>query len=94
MFLTNNSKCFEDCLTLETGLSDIYKLIVTIMKTIPERFPPKIVNIRDYTNLGTKAFKDRLELTLKNTTSFEELREIFTDLLNKFAPLKCKYVSS
>ena len=94
LFLTNNSKCFEDCLTLETGLSDIYKLIVTIMKTKPERFPPKIVNIRDYTNLGTKAFKDRLELTLKNTTSFEELREIFTDLLNKFAPLKCKYVRS
>ena len=44
-FLTNNSKCFEDCLTLETGLSDFHKLIVTITKH--ERFPPKIVNYRD-----------------------------------------------
>ena len=26
LFLTNNSKCFEHCLTLETGLSDFHKL--------------------------------------------------------------------
>ena len=36
-------------------------------------------------------FKSRLELTLKNTTSFEELQEIFMNLLNKLTPLKCKY---
>ena len=57
LFLTNNSKCFEDCLTLETGLSDFHKLIVTIMKTKHERFPPKIVNYRDYKNFDTKTFK-------------------------------------
>ena len=73
LFLTNNSKCFEDCLTLETGLSDFHKLIVTIMKTKHEYFPPKIINYRDYKKFDTKMFKDRLELTLKNTTSFEEL---------------------
>ena len=31
LFLTNNSKCFEDCLTLETGLSDFHQMIVTII---------------------------------------------------------------
>ena len=36
--------------------------------------------------------RDRLELTLKKTTFFEELQETFMDLLNKFAPLKCKYL--
>ena len=65
LFLTNNSKCFEDCLTLETGLSDFYKLIVAIMKTKHERVPPKIVNCRDYKNFDPKTFKDRLELTQK-----------------------------
>ena len=39
------------------------------------------------------SFKDRLELTLKITTSFEELQEIFMDFLNKFAPIKCKYLT-
>ena len=45
--------------------------------------------IETNTIADTKAFNDRLELTLKNTT-FEELQVIFMDLLNKFAPLKCK----
>ena len=31
-------------------------------------------------------------MTLKNTISFEELQETFMDLLNKFAPLKCKFL--
>ena len=45
------------------------------MKTKNECFPLKIVNYRDYKNFNMKAFKDRLELTLKNTTSFEELQK-------------------
>ena len=45
------------------------------MKTKHERFPPKIVNYRAYKNFDTKTFKDRLELTLKNTASFEELQK-------------------
>ena len=52
----------------------------------------KIVNYRDYENFDTKTFKDRLELTLKNMTSFEKLQEMFMDLLEEFAPLKCKYL--
>ena len=38
-------------------------------------------------------FKNRLELILKNTTCFEELQEIFMNLLNKFASLKYEYLS-
>ena len=36
LFLTKNSKCFEDCLTLETGLSDFHKLIVTLSSKSPK----------------------------------------------------------
>ena len=60
LFLTNNSKCFEDCLTLETGLSDFHKLVVTIMKTKHERFAPKVVNYRDYKNFDTKTFSIKM----------------------------------
>ena len=65
LFLTNNSKCFEDCLTLETGLSDFHKLVVIIIKTKHECFVPKIINFRDYKKFDTKVSKDRLELTQK-----------------------------
>ena len=37
-------------------------------------------------------FKDRFELTLKNSTSFEELQGTFMGFLNKFASIKCKYL--
>ena len=63
------------------------------MKTKHECFPLKVVNYRDYKNFDIKTLKNRLELTLKNTTFFEELQKIFIDLLNKLAPLKCKYIS-
>ena len=58
LLLTNNSKCFENCLTLETGLSDFHKLIATIMKTKQVRLPPKIVNYRHYKNFDTEVFKN------------------------------------
>ena len=43
LLLTDNSKCFEDCLTLETDLPDFHKIIVTVMKTKHEHFLPRIV---------------------------------------------------
>ena len=76
LFLAHNSNCFQDCLTLETDLSDFQKFIIIVMKTKHERFP-KILKYRDYKNFDTKVFKNRLELTLKNTTSFEELQETY-----------------
>ena len=48
LFLTNNSKCSEDFLTLETGLSDFHKLVVNLMKMKHERYPPRIIKYRDY----------------------------------------------
>ena len=48
LFLTNSSKCFENCLTLYKGLSDFHKTIVTIMKTKHERSPSKTIKYRDY----------------------------------------------
>ena len=47
---------------------------------------------RDYKNFETRAFQNRLELTLKNTTSFEDLQETFMNLLNEVVPPKCKYL--
>ena len=88
LFLTNSSKCFEDCLASETGVSNFHKIIVTVMETKHEPFPPKIVKYWDYPNFDTKVFNCRNQLTLENTTPFEELKEIFMDLLNKFALLK------
>ena len=62
------------------------------MKTKHERSPPKNIKYRDYKKFDTKVFKDRLELTVKNTISFKEFKETFMNLSNKLAPLKGKYL--
>ena len=43
IFLTNSSKSFEKLLTLETGMSDFHKLIITILKVKPDKLSPRLV---------------------------------------------------
>ena len=50
VFLTNCRNSFESALTIETGLSDFHKLIVTVLKVKHEKVPPKIMQYRDYQN--------------------------------------------
>ena len=50
LFLTNSLKSLEKCLTLETGMSDFHKLIITILKVKTDKSPPRITKYRDYKN--------------------------------------------
>ena len=92
IFLTNNSKSFEKFLTLETGMSDFHKLIITILKVKPEKLPPRIIKYRDYKNFESEALSSKLQVSLKNfdtnNSSFIEFKTIFMEHLNKVAPLK------
>ena len=96
LFLTNSSKSFEICFTLETGMSDFHKLIITILKVKPDKLPPRIIKYRDYKNFESNAFNNKLQISLKNfdmnNSSFIELKTIFMELLNKVAPQKTKYL--
>ena len=42
-FLTNSAKSFESTCTIETGLSDFHKLVVTVLNEKHERMPPKVI---------------------------------------------------
>ena len=63
-FLTNSSKIFETRLTLETGMSDFHKLLITILKVKPDKLPPRIVKYRDYKTFESKAFNNKLLVSL------------------------------
>ena len=43
LYLTNCPKSFESTLTIETGLFDFHKLIVTVLKVKHENVPSKIM---------------------------------------------------
>ena len=96
LFLTNSSKSFEKFLTLESGMSDFHRLIITILKVKPGKVPPRIINYRDYKNFESEALSSKLQVSLKNfdmnNSSFIEFKTIFMEHLNKVAPLKTYYL--
>ena len=55
--LTNHPKSFCHSSTIETGLSDFYKLTVTVLKAYFKKQKPKIIKYRNYKNFCNEAFK-------------------------------------
>ena len=62
----NCPKSFQSTLTIETGISDFHKLIVTVLKNKHEKVPPKIIHYRDYKNFDSNKFFEKLQLKLSN----------------------------
>ena len=54
LFLTNSSKSFEKFLTLEAGMSDLHKPLITVFKVKPDTSLPRILKYRDYKILKGK----------------------------------------
>ena len=94
LYLTNCPKSFQNTLTIESGLSDFHKLIVTVLKVKHEKVPPKIIHYRDYKSFDSSKFfqKQQLKLSKLDVSSldFGSLKVCFMELLNKIAPLKTK----
>ena len=95
-YLTNCPKTFQSALTIEMGLSDFHKLIVTVLKVKHDKVPRKIIHYRDYKNFDWSKFFEKLQLKLSNLDmsglDFGSLKICFMELLNKIAPLKTKFL--
>ena len=48
LFLTNRPRTFRCTTTIETGISDFRKLVVTVLKTFCKKQRPKITHYRNY----------------------------------------------
>ena len=95
-FLTNCPKRFESTLTIEIGISDFHKLVVTVLKVKHEKVPPKIIQCRDCKYFDSTRFFEKLQVRLThlnmNSLDFGSLKKCFIELLNKVAPLKTKFL--
>ena len=60
LLLTNSAKSFEITCTIETGLSDFHKLVVTVLNEKHERMPPKVIQHRDYKKFDYAIFNYNL----------------------------------
>ena len=52
--------CFQNTVTLETGLSDFHKMTLTVMKYYFKKQEPKIVNYRDYKTFSNDIFQQEV----------------------------------
>ena len=80
--LTNKPRSFLSTCVIETGLSDFYRMAVSVLRTHFRKLPQKVVTYRNFKKFENERFMDFLKLTLnsqdndctKNPQLFFELR--------------------
>ena len=86
-------------MVIETGLSDYLKLSVTVMKMYYTKQKPSIVHYRKFKNFCNDSFIKNIEIFLlklcnQQNVQFKILQESVIIALEKYAPLKNRYVKS
>ena len=94
VMLTNRSACFENSMTIETGLSDCHKMTVTVMKKYFKKRDPITIIYRDYKSFDGVEFRNELkeELIKAQTITIEDFISIFKKVLERHAPSKKKII--
>ena len=96
VILTNNKEYFANNSTVETGISDHHKMVITVLKVYVKKNAPVTINYRSYKNFDISQFRNDLKKNLenfdKNNMTYEDFDEIFMRLLNWYAPMKKKVI--
>ena len=96
LFLTNRSRYFQNTSTIETGISDFHKLVVTVLKMFYKKQKPKIIQYRNYKTFREQLFRIKLDKELAkidlNNAELAEFHNEFLSVLKKHAPIKYKYI--
>ena len=96
LILTNCLKNFQESSTLETGLSDFHKMVLTVFKSEVPNLTPRVVSYRKYKHFDSDKFKlevsDKLSMQDPSTMDYKNFKDTINDSLNKHAPLKRKYL--
>ena len=92
LFLTNRKSYFQNTSTIETGISDFHKFVVTVLKVFYKKQKPKIIQYRNHKTFREQLFRIKLDKELAkidlNNAELAEFRNEFLSLLNKHAPIK------
>ena len=89
MIITNKLvEMFRIAKMYETGLSDFYKLFVSVMKLSYKKRPPRMIKCRDYKKFSNKHFKNSLNENLAVSTelNYNSFEEIILNILSSQAP--------
>ena len=82
LFLTNRSRYFQNTSTIETGISDFHKLVVTMLKIFYKKQKPKIIQYRNNITFHEQLFRIELDKELsKIDLNNAELAEFHNEFL-------------
>ena len=89
LILTNYSRSFRNSYTIETGLSDFYKLVVKVMRTTYKKSQSKIIIYCSYKYFNSERFREELLQIQGKGNNCDENFKNFTSschvILNKYA---------
>ena len=90
LLLTNFPKLFLKSQTLEIGLSDFYKLMLTVLKIRYKKQKPLVVMYRDYKKFSNETFRIGLLSSMErySNISLADFHSEFLYWLGKHAPVK------
>ena len=98
LFLTNRPKCFQSTMKMEIGISDLHKMIITVLLLFffNKKQKPKIIHCRNYKTFNANLFKEELNNELLNMdindAELEESTNTVLSVLDKHVPIKRKYI--
>ena len=99
LILTNRPKSFQSTCVIETGLSDFYRMTVTVLKMHFRKLPPKVITYRNFSNYDNANFINSLNDIHNKHENQEHLfndpdcfYKLCAEVLNRHAPQKKKHV--
>ena len=94
LVLTNKQERLLKTKTVETGLSDFHKMVVSVVKTTFKKKKPKIVTYRDYKRFDNEKFRESLitYFSTDKNISYDSFENLVLQTLGKMAPIKQKHI--
>ena len=96
--LTNSPKNFQELPTLESGLTDFYKTVLTVFKSEAPKSKsetPRVASYKKCKHFDSDKFKvevsDNLSMPDSSPIGYKNFENTIIDSLNKYAPFKRKY---
>ena len=100
IILTNRPRSFKNNVTVETGLSDHHRMVLTVLRCHHVRLQPTTIHYRDYNQFSSDAFIADLQIEYESqpisytdpNLAYNEFCNTFKAILDKHAPLKSKVI--
>ena len=94
LLLTNKNRLFQNTTTIDTGISDFHKMVLSTFRCRHDPGKPKEVIYRDYKNFDKAKFRDDLKTGAIHDpcTNWDTFENNFLKVLDKHAPLKKKTI--